>query len=76
MHMLRVIRGHRYPDEICRRELQYYGQVHLQSRHAINRGMGWYAEKPDILSAARQKMMKIDNSWETSAKRYIEVYQK
>jgi len=44
--------------------------------HAINRAMGWYTEKQDILSAARQKMMKIDNSWETSAKRYIEVYQK
>ncbi|CAN5482043.1 glycogen synthase GlgA [soil metagenome] len=44
--------------------------------NAISRAMGWYTEKPDILTAARQKMMQIDNSWETSAQRYIEVYQK
>jgi starch synthase len=44
--------------------------------HAIERAMGWYTEQPDILTAARQKMMQIDNSWETSATRYIEVYQK
>ncbi len=44
--------------------------------HAIERAMGWYTEQPGILTAARQKMMQIDNSWETSATRYIEVYQK
>jgi starch synthase len=44
--------------------------------HAIQRAMGWYTAQPDILSSARVKMMNIDNSWETSAARYIEVYQK
>jgi starch synthase len=41
---------------------------------AINRAMGWYIEQPGILTAARKKMMKIDNSWENSAGRYINIY--
>jgi starch synthase len=42
--------------------------------HAIGRAMGWYSEQPDILDAARKKMMTIDNSWETSAQHYIDIY--
>ncbi len=41
---------------------------------SINRAMGWYVEKPDIMDAARKKMMQIDNSWETSAQHYIDLY--
>jgi starch synthase len=41
---------------------------------AINRAMGWYMEQPEILTAARKKMMKIDNSWEKSAAHYISIY--
>jgi starch synthase len=42
---------------------------------AIGRAMGWYMEQPGILDAARKRMMKIDNSWENSAKQYINLYQ-
>ena len=42
--------------------------------HAIQRAVGWYERQPDILTAARVKMMKIDNSWETSAAKYIDIY--
>lgn len=42
--------------------------------HAIIRAVGWYYEQPDILSAARKKMMNIDNSWESSAHHYIDIY--
>jgi starch synthase len=42
--------------------------------HAIGRATGWYMEKPDILSAARVKMMKINNSWENSAQHYLHIY--
>jgi starch synthase len=41
---------------------------------SINRAMGWYYDRPDILEAARKKMMAIDNSWENSAQQYIDVY--
>lgn len=41
---------------------------------AINRAMGWFFEKPDILDAARKKMMAIDHSWEKSAQAYIDIY--
>lgn len=44
-------------------------------KHAIHRAAGWYAEKPDILLAARQKMMGIDHSWTKSAQEYIDLYQ-
>lgn len=44
--------------------------------HAIERALGWYNNDPALLTAARKKMMKLDHSWETSAQRYIEVYQK
>jgi glycogen synthase len=36
--------------------------------------MGWFFEKPDILDAARKKMMAIDHSWEKSAQAYIDIY--
>ena len=42
--------------------------------HAIQRAVGWYERQPDILTAARVKMMKIDNSWEKSAAKYIDIY--
>lgn len=41
----------------------------------IDRAMGWYFEQPGILSAARKRMMAIDNSWENSARHYISIYQ-
>lgn len=41
----------------------------------IDRAMGWYFEQPGILSAARKRMMAIDNSWENSARHYIFIYQ-
>jgi starch synthase len=41
---------------------------------SINRAMGWYYDRPDILEAARKKMVAIDNSWESSAQQYIDVY--
>lgn len=42
---------------------------------AIERAVGWYYDAPEILEAARKKMMAIDHSWEESAARYIETYQ-
>jgi starch synthase len=42
--------------------------------HAIGRAMGWYFEQPEILLAARKKMMAIDHSWETSAQQYVDIY--
>jgi starch synthase len=42
---------------------------------AIERAVGWYYDSPDILAAARKKMMAIDHSWEESAGRYIQTYQ-
>lgn len=42
--------------------------------YAIGRAMGWYFEQPDILMAARKKMMAIDHSWETSAEQYVDIY--
>ncbi|MCU0335324.1 MAG: glycogen/starch synthase [Chitinophagaceae bacterium] len=42
---------------------------------AIHRAMGWYLERPDILQAAREKMMRIDHSWEKSAADYVALYQ-
>jgi starch synthase len=41
---------------------------------AINRAMGWYFEKPEILDAARKKMMGIDHGWPKSASQYIDIY--
>jgi starch synthase len=41
---------------------------------SIHRAMGWYLERPDILTAARKKMMAIDHSWERSATEYLELY--
>ncbi len=41
---------------------------------ATGRAVGWYAEAPEILTAARTRMMQIDHSWERSAQAYIDVY--
>lgn len=43
-------------------------------KNSISRGMGWYFDQPAILQAARKRMMLIDNSWDKSAQRYIEIY--
>lgn len=43
-------------------------------KNSISRGMGWYFDEPTILQAARKRMMLIDNSWDNSAQRYIEIY--
>lgn len=42
--------------------------------YSIHRGVELYKDKKK-LTALRKQMMKIDNSWEKSAERYIEVYQ-
>lgn len=44
--------------------------------HGIQRAVDLYYQNPGLLSKARKKMMEIDNSWETSASKYIEEYQK
>ncbi|MEO7310130.1 MAG: glycogen/starch synthase [Chitinophagaceae bacterium] len=41
---------------------------------SVERAVGWYMHAPEILSAARKRMMVIDHSWESSAQAYIEVY--
>lgn len=46
----------------------------FEVNESIHRAMGWYAEKQDILEAARKKMMAIDHSWERSAQEYLELY--
>lgn len=43
-------------------------------KQSISRAIGWYFDEPKILTAARKRMMAIDNSWENSASRYIELY--
>jgi starch synthase len=43
--------------------------------YAVQRAIGWYFNDPELLTAARKNMMAIDNSWELSAEKYIEVYQ-
>lgn len=43
-------------------------------KQSINRAMGWYFDEPGILTAARKRMMAIDNSWENSAAQYIALY--
>jgi starch synthase len=42
--------------------------------HSVNRAVAVYKE-PDTINAMRMKMMQIDNSWDNSAKHYIDVYQ-
>ncbi len=42
--------------------------------NAVGRAVGWYYDAPDILDAARKKMMEIDHSWEQSAGAYTKVY--
>lgn len=41
--------------------------------HAVSRAVNVFG-KPDDLDAMRKKMMQIDNSWDNSAQRYIDVY--
>lgn len=41
---------------------------------SIDRAMGWYFDKKELLESARKKMMAIDNSWENSAEHYIDLY--
>ncbi|MDA3614657.1 glycogen synthase [Polluticaenibacter yanchengensis] len=41
---------------------------------AINRAVGWYGNNNDILEAVIPRIMAIDNSWERSAKKYIDIY--
>ncbi|MES2774955.1 MAG: glycogen/starch synthase [Bacteroidota bacterium] len=42
--------------------------------HSVGRAVGWYREAPEILDAARKRMMVIDHSWESSAQAYVDVY--
>ncbi len=43
--------------------------------HAIYRAIDLFYNEPAKLKKMREKMMKIDNSWDTSAQQYIDVYQ-
>lgn len=42
--------------------------------HAIGRALKLYADKA-LLHETRKRMMEVNNSWETSANRYIELYE-
>jgi starch synthase len=42
--------------------------------HAVSRAVEVYKDK-DAMEVMRTRMMQIDNSWDNSAQRYIEVYQ-
>lgn len=42
--------------------------------HSVSRAVKVFGEK-DNLNLMRQRMMKIDNSWDNSAQHYIDVYQ-
>ena len=42
--------------------------------YSIHRAMELYADKPKI-KGIKKKLMQIDNSWETSAQHYIDLYQ-
>lgn len=41
---------------------------------AIHRAMAWFTNEQELLAATQKKIMNIDNSWESSASRYIDVY--
>jgi len=42
--------------------------------HSVARAVNVFG-KPDTLSLMRQRMMNIDNSWDNSAQKYMDVYQ-
>ena len=42
--------------------------------HSVQRAVNVYKER-DAVNTMRKRMMKIDNSWDKSAEKYIEVYQ-
>ncbi|GKV20521.1 hypothetical protein SLEP1_g30631 [Rubroshorea leprosula] len=41
---------------------------------ALDRAFAYYREKPDEWNGIVQKIMKIDNSWNNTAGKYIEIY--
>ena len=43
--------------------------------HAVGRGIDLYFNKKDLYSWMRSYMMQIDNSWDRSAKEYIQLYE-
>ncbi|ANI88971.1 glycogen synthase [Arachidicoccus ginsenosidimutans] len=43
-------------------------------KHAVNRAIGIYQSKK-MLYAYRKKMMQIDNSWDNTVEKYIDLYQ-
>lgn len=43
--------------------------------HAISRGIDLYKNKPEHLTWMRNRMMKIDNSWERAVQQYINMYE-
>ena len=42
--------------------------------HSVNRAVNVFKE-PDKMNVMRQRMMNIDNSWDSSAQKYIDLYQ-
>jgi len=42
--------------------------------YSIHRGVDLYQDK-ETLAAVRQRMMQVDNSWQSSAGKYINLYQ-
>jgi starch synthase len=42
--------------------------------YSINRAVNVYQDK-DAINTMRTRMMEIDNSWDNSAQRYIDVYE-
>lgn len=42
--------------------------------HAVQRAARLYYDRPEHLDWMRQRMMKIDNSWERATRRYLNVY--
>jgi starch synthase len=43
--------------------------------YSTHRAVEFYYDYPDSLKLVRQRMMAIDNSWEKSAERYLNLYQ-
>jgi starch synthase len=45
------------------------------ARHAIDRAMQLWWDRPDECDDLRERIMTIDNSWENSTQRYLQIYQ-
>jgi starch synthase len=45
------------------------------ARLAIDRAMQLWWDRPDECDDLRERIMTIDNSWENSTQRYLQIYQ-